>query len=112
MTYRAVLVHVPLGNADVQVELAASLAKENGAHLTGICSLVEVGLLKNAMQNPFLRLEPTRVEELISRARQKGMVEVVVLADTPWTSAVALYQACGFDEVRRDRTDTHFAIRL
>ena len=67
MTYRAVLVHVPLGNAEIQIEVAASLAKENGAHLTGICSLVEVGLLKNAMQNPFLRLEPTRVEELIKR---------------------------------------------
>ena len=64
MTYRAVLVHVPLGNAEMQIEVAASLAKENGAHLTGICSLVEVGLLKNAMQNPFLRLEPARVEEL------------------------------------------------
>lgn len=74
MTYRAVLVHVPLGNADVQVELAASLAKENGAHLTGICSLVEVGLLKNAMQNPFLRLEPTRVEELIKREYDEALL--------------------------------------
>ena len=66
MTYRAILVHVPLGQADTQIELAAALAK-CGAHLTGICSLVEVGLLKNAMQNPFLRLEPKRVEELIKR---------------------------------------------
>lgn len=67
MTYRAILVHVPLGNAKVQVELAAALAKKDGAHLTGLCSLREVALLRNAMQNPFLRLEPTKVEELIKR---------------------------------------------
>jgi nucleotide-binding universal stress UspA family protein len=65
MTYRAILVHVPLGNAEMQIELAASLAKESGAHLTGICSLVEVALLKDAMRNPFLRLDPARVEELV-----------------------------------------------
>lgn len=67
MTYRTILVHVPLGNADVQIELAASLAKESGAHLTGFCSLAEVALLQNAVQNPFLRLEPTRVEELLKK---------------------------------------------
>jgi nucleotide-binding universal stress UspA family protein len=67
MTYRAILVNVPLGKADLQIELAASLAKESGAHLTGICSLVEVALLKNATQNPFLRLEPAEVDELIKR---------------------------------------------
>ena len=67
MTYRAILVHVPLGDATVQVELAAALAKQNGAHLTGLCSLSEVALLRNAKQNPFLRLEPAKVEELIAR---------------------------------------------
>lgn len=67
MTYRAILVHVPLGKAKMQVELAASLATECGAHLTGICSLAEATLLRNAMQNPFLRLEPAKAEELIKR---------------------------------------------
>lgn len=74
MTYRAILVHVPLGDAKVQIELAASLAKENGAHLTGLCSLAEVALLRNARQNPFLRLEPARVDELINR-EYAGAVE-------------------------------------
>ena len=67
MGYRAILVHVPLGEAKVQVELAALLARQNDAHLTGICALTEVALLRNARQNPFLRLEPARVEELIAR---------------------------------------------
>ena len=48
------------------------------------------------------------VEELVRRARGRGMTEVVVATDTPWESAVALYRACGFTEVGRDRTDTHF----
>jgi nucleotide-binding universal stress UspA family protein len=67
MSYRAILVHVPLGDAKAQVELAAALAKQSGAHLTGICALTEVALLRNARQNPFLRLEPARVEDLIAR---------------------------------------------
>jgi nucleotide-binding universal stress UspA family protein len=70
MTYRAILVHVRLGEVNMQVELAANLAKETGAHLTGLCSLEEVALLRNARQNPFLRLEPARVEELIDREYQ------------------------------------------
>ena len=37
---------------------------------------------------------------------------ISVLTDTPWTSAVAFYRACGFDEVGRDDTDTHFAMPL
>lgn len=74
MTYRAVLVHVPLGNAEMQIELAALLAKESGAHLTGICSLVEAGLLKNAMQNPFVRLEPARVEALLKEQYDQALV--------------------------------------
>jgi GNAT superfamily N-acetyltransferase len=52
------------------------------------------------------------VEELIRRARRRRIVEVVVLTDTPWESARALYLACGFHVTRRDETDTHFALRL
>jgi ribosomal protein S18 acetylase RimI-like enzyme len=52
------------------------------------------------------------VEELVRRARRRGMLEVVVLTDTPWTSAVALYRSCGFDDVGQDDTDTHLALPL
>jgi ribosomal protein S18 acetylase RimI-like enzyme len=52
------------------------------------------------------------VEELIRRARRRGMLELVALTDTPWTSALALYRSCGFREVREDETDTHFVLSL
>ncbi len=52
------------------------------------------------------------VEELISRARACGMAEVRVLTDTPWLSAIELYRSCGFEEVGRDDTDTHFVMDL
>jgi ribosomal protein S18 acetylase RimI-like enzyme len=52
------------------------------------------------------------VEELVGRARRRGMLEVVVRTDTPWTSALALYRSCGFQDVGRDATDTHFALRI
>lgn len=52
------------------------------------------------------------VEELVRRARHRGMRELLVLTDTPWASALALYRACGFVEVGRDETDTHFEMVL
>ncbi|CAN5894218.1 hypothetical protein BH23ACT2_BH23ACT2_29330 [soil metagenome] len=52
------------------------------------------------------------VEELVRRARRRSMSEVRVLTDTPWTSAVELYRACGFTEVGRVGTDTHFVMPL
>ena len=52
------------------------------------------------------------VEELVERARRRGMRELLVRTDTPWASAVALYVACGFVEVGRDEHDTHFALTL
>lgn len=52
------------------------------------------------------------VEELVRRARRRGMVEVVVLTDTPWTSALALYRSSGFAHVGQDDIDTHFALPL
>ena len=48
------------------------------------------------------------VDELVDRARRRGMSEVRVLTDTPWLSAVELYRACGFAEVLDDGVDTHF----
>ena len=65
MTYRAILVHVPLDEAQNQVELAAHLAKEFGAHLTGVCSLPEVAILRSAGRNAFVKLEAGQIEELI-----------------------------------------------
>lgn len=52
------------------------------------------------------------VEELIGRARRREMSEVRVLTDTPWTSAVELYRACGFTEIGSDGADTHFVMPL
>ncbi len=52
------------------------------------------------------------VEELVRRARRRGMLEVVVLTDTPWTSALALYRSCGFNDVGQDESDTHFVLPL
>lgn len=58
------------------------------------------------------RLGRRVVGELVGRARDRGMSAVVVSTDTPWSSAVDLYRSCGFDEVGRDATDTHFMMPL
>lgn len=52
------------------------------------------------------------VEELIVRARRQLMHEILVFTDTPWTSAVALYRACGFVEIGRDDADTYLLLEL
>ncbi len=52
------------------------------------------------------------VEELVARACRRNVQELQVLTDRPWESTVALYRSCGFVEVRRDSTDTHFAMSL
>ncbi len=52
------------------------------------------------------------VEELVERAHRREMSEVRVLTDTPWTSAVELYRACGFIEIASDGKDTHFVMPL
>lgn len=52
------------------------------------------------------------VEELLRRALELGLVEVVVLTDTPWASARALYRACGFVETGHDDTDSHYSLSL
>lgn len=52
------------------------------------------------------------VGELVARARRRGMAEVRVLTDTPWTSAVELYRACGFTDLGDDGVDTHFVMNL
>ena len=62
MTYQDILVHVPPIGCDEQIEAGISLAKAFGAHVTGICSLPEAALLKDALKNPFLRLSKEAVE--------------------------------------------------
>lgn len=52
------------------------------------------------------------VDELLTWARVREMSEVVVLTDTAWHSAVALYRACGFVELAVDDVDTHFSLAL
>lgn len=52
------------------------------------------------------------VKALVERARQHGMDTVLVATDTPWVSAVALYQSCGFDVVERTSTATALSMRL
>lgn len=52
------------------------------------------------------------VAELVERARSHGWHRVVVETDTPWTSAVALYAACGFTVERQTPTETHFVLSL
>jgi ribosomal protein S18 acetylase RimI-like enzyme len=52
------------------------------------------------------------VGELVQRARARRMVEVLVRTDTPWTSATALYEACGFAVVEQDATDTQLVLQL
>ena len=52
------------------------------------------------------------VDELVGRARRRAIIELLVSTDTPWTSAVALYRACGFAEVGSDERDTHFRMAL
>lgn len=52
------------------------------------------------------------VAELLSRAATRGLTEVRVLTDRPWTSAVALYRSCGFEQFLDDGVDMHFSLRL
>lgn len=52
------------------------------------------------------------IHELVDRGRRRGMARIRVLTDTPWTSAVELYRACGFTDLGTDGVDTHFELTL
>jgi len=52
------------------------------------------------------------VDDLLRRAGDRGMGDVVVSTDTPWLSAMALYRSCGFIEVGHDDVETHFRLCL
>lgn len=58
-------------------------------------------------RDPHVRAAALHSLSCVRRVR-----EVLVMTDTPWESAVALYRACGFQEVGHDATDTHFALAL
>ena len=65
MTYRDILVHVPLQDPEGQIEVAVALAKDFSAHLTGVCSLPETAMLRSALDSPFLRFDQEEVDERI-----------------------------------------------
>ena len=52
------------------------------------------------------------VEALVEVARSEGRPRVRVLTDTPWTSAVALYRACGFVVTGQDDRDIELVLDL
>lgn len=85
MSYRAILVDVP-GNAHIQVEIAAHLAKEFGAHLTGLYCLPEVSILRSARGNAFLKLEAAEVDQLI-KGEYEGAAAAKQAFDTVATKA-------------------------
>ena len=60
MTYRDILVHLPLPHAHELVECSVKVAKELGARLTGISALRITAMLRDAAQNPFIRLKEIR----------------------------------------------------
>ena len=57
MSYGDILVYLPLPRSSELVEASVKLAKEFGAHLTAISSLPITAMLRDAVQNPFIRLE-------------------------------------------------------
>lgn len=50
------------------------------------------------------------VAELVRRAQARGFKRLVVTTDTPWRSAVALYQSCGFQIEAVDSDITRFGM--
>jgi len=74
MVYRDILVHIPLLQSEAQLEVGVMLAKQFGAHLTGICSLPETAMLRSAVQNPFLRLDRAEVDQSIQREYEEAAV--------------------------------------
>lgn len=52
------------------------------------------------------------VTELIRRAQARGFSRLEVSTDTPWASAVALYQSCGFQIAAVDDDVTRFTMPI
>jgi hypothetical protein len=49
---------------------------------------------------------------LIERARRRALDPLCVTADTPWTDAVQLYRACGFEIISQNEVATQFTMSL
>lgn len=73
MAYGDILVYLPLPRSPDLVEASVKLAKEFGAHLTGISSLPVTAMLRDAVQNPFIRLEESgEVEKAIHNEAEQA----------------------------------------
>lgn len=88
-----------------------------GGRIVGTGTLIEpeprLGQLVRVSTHPDHRRRGVArriVAELIGRARARGHERLIVQADTPWRSAVALYASCGFDIVGQDALTTRLAL--
>lgn len=94
--------------ADVVVAEADGVIVATGTLLAETDGSGRIVRMSVAATHRRLGLGRAVVAELVARAGQRGLAPVVVLTDTPWTSAVELYRSCGFRVVAIDDTDTHF----
>jgi len=73
MRYGDILVYLPLPHVPNLVEASVMVAKAFDAHLTGLSSLPVTAMLRDAVQNPFIRLEEAGdVEQAIESEADQG----------------------------------------
>jgi nucleotide-binding universal stress UspA family protein len=73
MRYGDILVYLPLPHAPNLVEASVTVAKAFDAHLTGLSSLPVTAMFRDAVQNPFIRLEEAgAVERAIASEADQG----------------------------------------
>jgi nucleotide-binding universal stress UspA family protein len=73
MRYGDILVYLPLPNAPNLVAASVQIAKAFDADLTGLSSLPVTAMLRDAVQNPFIRLEDAGdVEQAIESEADRG----------------------------------------
>jgi nucleotide-binding universal stress UspA family protein len=75
MTYRDILVHLPLPHSHKLVECSVKVARKFGAHLTGVCALELTSMLRDAAQNPFIRLSESEDVAEIIRSEQRQALD-------------------------------------
>lgn len=71
MGYDDILVDIPLAASGRQFDLALTLAKTFGAHVTGVCVLPEAAILRDAVQSPFIQMNKADATETIRREYDK-----------------------------------------
>lgn len=103
--------HVDAG-ADVLVAEAAGKVVACGLVLPESPGLGRI--LRVSVQREHRRQGVARalVTELVTGARHRGLRTIVVRTDTPWASALALYQSLAFTQTHQDGTDTLFELHL